>query len=321
MKRHSIPMTLAGCLLAPLAASAADDAEALREQAIARSAEQSFRGWVPDRPILPALLRGIDAGDPAPRRGVAGSGVFVGVDDATVSTWFLDPVSGVASPGFTGTEVWAAAHVTVDLFNYLIFMVDGSELVVSSNGQPATACCTLSTDGVNPASMVGAAFDPNTQSLLLSRNLSPESIFSLAYSETLCTADPICTMTEVTPTDGTVADLGGLAFDPNTDTLYGTNDDPDLRGLVAVGGDGNLTLLAPYPDSQTDIDGLAFGDGKLYLVIDEPGSIYVYDLATAAYETPLPNPWTTAEIFSGGAFVTLGSADIIFRNGFEPIGP
>ena len=50
---------------------------------------------------------------------------------------------------------------------------------------------------------------------------------------------------------------------------------------------------------ETDIDGLAFDNGRLYLITDEPGNIYVYNLGTGSYETPLTNPWTTSEVFSG----------------------
>jgi hypothetical protein len=78
-----------------------------------------------------------------------------------------------------------------------------------------------------------------------------------------------------------------------------------MRGLVQIDPDGTVTLLAPYPEGQTDIDGLAVGDdGRAYLVTDEPGSIYVFDFATMTYTTPIGNPWTSSEIFSAGAWVT-----------------
>jgi energy-converting hydrogenase Eha subunit F len=101
-------------------------------------------------------------------------------------------------------------------------------------------------------------------------------------------------------------DFGGLGVDPNTGEFYGTNDDltPFDRGLFRINMDGTGTLIAPYPDSQTDIDGLAVSnDGFAYLVIDEPGSIYVYDFGGSAYVTPLTNPWTTSEVFCGGAWI------------------
>jgi hypothetical protein len=67
-----------------------------------------------------------------------------------------------------------------------------------------------------------------------------------------------------------------------------------------------VTLIAPYPDGQTDIDGLAIGEGRAYLLVDEPGSIYVWDFGGATYVAPLNNPWTESETFAGAAW--LGSA-------------
>lgn len=319
MRRHSITVVLAGCMALPVAAIAAERAEAQHERALAEWAEQVFRGWIPDRPALPPRVREPVAGAPASPRGDAGSGLFVGIDDPAATTWFIDPADGSASPGFAGSDVWGAAHVRVDVDQYLIFLVEGSELAVSSNGQPAAACCTMSLDGSNPSSFTGAAFDPGAGRLLFTRNLAPESIFSLEYSETLCTANPICTVTELVPTDEGPRDLGGLAFSPDDQVLYATDDTSGQ--LVAVESDGSLTPVAAYPNGESDIDGLAYHDGKLYLVTDEPGSFYVYDIEAATYGDPLPNPWKTSEIFAGAAFVLPLVTDIVFRNGFESVAP
>ncbi|MCB0207434.1 MAG: hypothetical protein KDH89_21645, partial [Anaerolineae bacterium] len=112
-------------------------------------------------------------------------------------------------------------------------------------------------------------------------------------------------------------DLGGFAADPNTGEFYATNDDttPNGSGLFRINPDGSGTLIAPYPAGQTDIDGLAVSDdGYAYLVIDEPGFIYVYDLVGNAYTTPLDNPWTSAEVFSGGAYIVQPSGAAISLN-------
>jgi hypothetical protein len=101
-------------------------------------------------------------------------------------------------------------------------------------------------------------------------------------------------------------DFGGLAVDPNTGEFYGTNDDstPFGVGLYRINMNSTGTLIAPYPDAQTDIDGLAVSnDGFAYLVIDQAGSIYVYDFVGGAYVTPLTNPWTSSEVFCGGAWI------------------
>lgn len=318
MKRVTITFTLAVCLLGSVAEAApGDDLESSAELAIARLAEQFSYVPVGQRPILPPLAPPANSLPHEPVRGDnPPNGLFVGVDDSAIPTNFIDPETGVATAAFPA-EVWGAAQVTVDAGNYLIFITDGSELLVSSNGQPPTACCSLASGG-SAVSPTGAAFDPAGERLLFSRNISPESIYSLPYSATMCTASPTCELAEAILIDGAVADFGGLAWDPESGVLYATNDDANLRGLVSIGFGGSITAIAPYPDGQTDIDGLAYHDGKLYLVTDEPGSIYVYNLADSAYETPLPSPWTSIEIFAGATFVATGPSDIIFQDGFDP---
>ena len=58
---------------------------------------------------------------------------------------------------------------------------------------------------------------------------------------------------------------------------------------------------------QAELDaGLAVGvNGRAYLIPDDesPGLIYVYNLITGSYETPLTSPWVGEDIFSGGAFI------------------
>jgi hypothetical protein len=100
-------------------------------------------------------------------------------------------------------------------------------------------------------------------------------------------------------------DFGGLAIDLTTGEFYGTNDDtsPNGSGLFRINSNGTGTLIASYPTGQTDIDGLAISDTRVaYLVIDEPGNIYVYDLVGGTYLAPLTAPWTTSEVFSAGAW-------------------
>ena len=47
-------------------------------------------------------------------------------------------------------------------------------------------------------------------------------------------------------------DFGGLAADPNTGELYGTNDDatPNGSGLFRINTDGTATLIAPIPPGR-----------------------------------------------------------------------
>lgn len=313
---HALAAGLATVLLAvPLTAPAFDDEETRRERTLAGAAERQPRpAWSPG-PVLPALAT---PSDPvlASLRGALQEGVFIGVDDIAIPTYVVDTVSAAATPVFSGFQVWAAAYVQGPAGGS-IFFSSGSVLNVSLGGAPPSACCGLSIDGVNAASVVGMAWDPLQQRFLFSRNIGTEEIYALPYSPTLCTAAPLCTISPVAAPVAASVDLGGLAFAPDTATLYATNDAAALRGIVRVDlVTGDVVVVAPYPVGQTDIDGLAYHAGRLYLVTDEPGDIFVYDLALPGYVAPLANPWTTAEVFSAGAFIVF---DTIFANGFDPI--
>ncbi|MBK8269430.1 MAG: hypothetical protein IPK83_14440 [Planctomycetes bacterium] len=51
-----------------------------------------------------------------------------------------------------------------------------------------------------------------------------------------------------------------------------------------------------------DIDGMAYGNGKIYLTIDQQGPILVYDIATDTFDPNLGNPWTATEVGAGGTW-------------------
>jgi len=110
------------------------------------------------------------------------------------------------------------------------------------------------------------------------------------------------------------SEISGIAYDPVSTTLYGV-DDASAQLVSIDTTTGVLTPIAAYPGGVTDIDGLAYGEGRFYLVPDDPtsGGILVYDLGTASYLDPLPAPWMNPDTFSGAAFVP-GS---IWGDGFE----
>lgn len=105
-------------------------------------------------------------------------------------------------------------------------------------------------------------------------------------------------------------DIGGLGFNPGDGLCYGSNDAtgmPSGRGIYSfdafAGAGSATTFVTGYPAGRTDIDGLAVGDGKVYLVEDEAQPIQVYDLGVTAYGTPIATPFTTSTTFSGAGWV------------------
>lgn len=99
--------------------------------------------------------------------------------------------------------------------------------------------------------------------------------------------------------------ISGIDADPATGFIYGVDDSTTQLVRIDLGGP-SIVPVAPYPDvNETDIDGLAIGNGRAYLIPDDnsPNLIYVYNIGTGMYETPLPAPWSASDTFSGGAYV------------------
>jgi hypothetical protein len=265
----------------------ADSAETEREQLAAQEAEaQSAQRLAKWR----SVLADTDLTMPA---------LFVGVDDFDVSTYAIDVLTGEATALFDGIEIWGAAY---DWRNEIVYMVDGTTLIAWPLGDAPVALGTIRGDGEPDTALtfVGLAFFDGT--LYGSRNIGNPT-----YPEGLYTIDPStqrATLVATFSIGASAADIGGLDADPILGGLYGTNDDSDARGLVTIELDGTVTVVAPYPADEDDVDGLAVGnDGRAYLVTDEPGDFYVYDLAAGAYVDPIGNPWTTSRLFAGAAWV------------------
>lgn len=225
--------------------------------------------------------------------------LFVGVDDPALFTYLIDPGTGTSYPQFTGGEVWGA---TYDPANDRIFFSDGTMLYEwpVGAGSPTLLGTIVSSNTAASLSMLGLAFDGGQ--LYGSRGIGtagdPEGLY--AINLTTLQASLVTTY----PIGSDAVDMGGLDFHPTTGVLYGVNDDADLRGLVQIDLDGTVTLVAPYPAGEIDVDGLAVGDdNRAYMVIDNPGDIYVFDFGTMTYTTPITAPWATSEVFAGGAWL------------------
>lgn len=264
------------------------DEESQREMEMAQAAERAGASA-----NLPPIAADITLLGPT-----AAAPLFVGISRSISSTFLIDPSTGKSYPQFEGVPVWGSAY---DADNDRVLFITGSGLYEWPAGSAPNLLGTITsaTSGATLA-MVGLAYHDGT--LYAIRNVSstddPEAVY------TLDPANQEATLWTTYVSSTANVDLGGLAADPNSGTLYATNDDDSLRGLVEVDMDGNLTLVAPYPDGQSDIDGLAISDsGQAYLVPDEPGLIYVYDFATMTYTTPISNPWTTSENFSAATWL------------------
>lgn len=229
--------------------------------------------------------------------------LIVGIDDASVALQ-SGSGDGAWTPLFSGVETWglAADPVTQTLHvadgaNYFTaprlgppspvgnFVAAGGELIVPgglawANGALYGATQVSTTSGLNPIGIYAIA--PDGAATLM---LTLDSEFNMA----------------------------GFAFNPDDGLFYGTNDGvPALRGFYSIDlfGSGAVTLVAPYPASEVDIDGLAVGNGIAYLVNDEPGEFYAYDLSQGSNGsyTSFAAPWVDSYTFSGAAWLPPVSA-------------
>lgn len=291
MKRTLTCLVLATSWIAFAAAAVAQDSEeTLLEQQKAREAELN-----PSPPGTAVFV--------APGRSLEGPTelLFIGVDDTTVSTYVIDPLIPSTAPAFTGFAPWGAAVIpSATPGDAVIYFNSGSTLYRWDLPAAPETCCTLMFSAAT-ASVVSMAYDPGAGELLFTRNITTEAVYSLPVTAGSCPAS--CDLTQDIVYSAADNDFGGLAFDPSSGILYGTNDDgsPGPAGVYEINGDGTTTLVVAYPNSETDIDGLALGNGRLYLVTDQPGDIYVYNIGTASFETPIANPWTSSEVFAAAA--------------------
>jgi hypothetical protein len=219
--------------------------------------------------------------------------LFVGVDDVTIPAYLGNPATNDWIQAFVGAEVWGAAY---DPVNDKVYFNNGSTLYEWPVGGTITQLGAIIDSTAANLSVVSLAF--YNGELYATRNIANEAVYKINLSTLLAT--PVIDYTDAD------FDFGGLAIDPTNGDIYGTNDDtsPFGSGLFRINPNGSGTLIAPYPAGESDIDGLAVSDGRIaYLVIDQPGNIYSYDLANNTYGDTLVSPWTTSEVFSGATWL------------------
>ncbi len=226
----------------------------------------------------------VGTGDPATMP------LFVGVDNVDVPTYLIDPTTNISDTAFIGAEVWGAAF---DAENGRVLFNDGARLYEWPLGGAVNLLGTTTNSTGSTIALVGLAHYNGT--LYGTRNLSNEAVYAID-STTLSATVYI----DYVDAD---ADFGGLSVDAATGEFYGTND--TSGNLERINLDGTTTRIAPYPPGESDIDGLAIGAGNAYLITDEPGNFYIFNLETMTYTGTLENPWPSAELFVGGAWIDL----------------
>jgi hypothetical protein len=291
-------------LLGALSPLSADPSPAPQTEETAREQEESVRAEsaaraMPARPWNDASAQvaapALDL-DPAPFP------LFVGIDDTAIPTYRIDVVTDDPSGQFSGYAPWGAAY---DQPGHRVYFNSGVTAYLWTIGSGISTLGDI-TYSASPLAVVGLAF--HNGKLYASKNTPNEAIYEVS------TLDGTATIWS--DYDDATYDFGGIAIDRRNGNLYGTND-TGTTGLYRISTGGVATLITAYPDGQTDIDGLAIGRGRAYLVTDQPGSIYVWNLDTSEWEDELTSPWATSETFAAATFID----NLLFANDFEAYPP
>jgi len=252
---------------------------------------------------------------------LASEWLVVGNDQSGVATiWGLDPTGAnppvaLYSSSTAEAKPWGMAY---DPDTNTLYWNSGSVLYKSPFANPLTPV-SLGTMTYNSASVnfVGLGF--SNGKLYGTRNIATEAVYAI---------DPGSLTATLEYQYNVAYDFGGLDFDMTNGKLYGLSDTAPAgqqRGLYEITlSPGSTTFRAPYPGTETDIDGLAMYNGRAYYVTDGPNTaqpfFYIYDVATGQQIGTLPSPFTGVGTFSAAAYVPepaslilLGLATLLAR--------
>jgi hypothetical protein len=232
----------------------------------------------------------------------ASAQLIVGNDQANPTIYSIDVSTGVATPLHTSAtggsaEVWGMAY---DAATNTLYWNAGATLYSSPLGPTLTPTDHGSIQ-FGATGIVPLALSFHNGKLYATRSSGPEGLYEV---------DPATFTATVLYQYPTSFDMGGLEHDASTGVLYGLTDAtgaPSGRGLYSIDPIGMTTaFISPYPNGETDIDGLSAANGLAYLIHDGPNTVqtnfYVIDIATGLQVGTVPSPFTGSGLFSAGTW-------------------
>ena len=247
------------------------------------------------------------AGITQPTFGLNAPAVFT-TDVQTGSSSFLFNATSAlfpaSAPGFGGL---AADEAGRRLFASVRNGAQDDIWSIAYGTYAATKLATVRRPGLTTGmSVEGLAYDTTSGTLYGTRSLGgstgPEALVRIDTA----TGDTTVII-EYEPTSTSLYQINAIDYDPITRLLYLVDeDDTGGRNIYSVDPKASvpaLTLVTAMPAILTDVDGLAAGNGKLYLVSDGPditsttpvegngGNHYVYDIAANTFNTFAATPF------------------------------
>jgi hypothetical protein len=201
----------------------------------------------------------------------------------------------VASPWlYGGPGAWA---MTADNALGVVYYSNAQELYrVSAATLRPEYLGTMRVDG-EPTFMVGLAWHDLDQKMYGISSYPESGIYEID----LITLEA----TLVMPVDP-ANNASGLEYDNGTESLLALYDGFGSNGGALYSIDienRQVTFITGYPPNNiTDIDGLAAGDGRAYLVTDRNRPIFVYDLVANEYLPDLTSPVRWTGVMCGAAW-------------------
>jgi uncharacterized repeat protein (TIGR01451 family) len=243
--------------------------------------------------------------------GSAHGQLAVGNDTTEGNLWVIDLNGGVNTRRLlpaNSTDAQVNAIAADPAGNFLYWIDSGSRLMrapMTTSGFLTPEFRANTTVSGVTTTFQGLAFDTVANQLVGYRATGTIGFYTINVTTGIATLQ------------GNIAgDYGGFDFDPGSNTFIACNDATTGpgRGIVRITrplSSPTATLLTTWPNSDSDVDGCAVGGGRVYGVNDSATQgVYVYNLATSAFEPTITLPYTDpAGVFAGATWAPqlLGS--------------
>lgn len=238
--------------------------------------------------------------------------IIIATDDPTEGIWAMDVNTNQVYKALDG---FGASAMAVDRANSILYFMPNTVSLwkwdySNLSNSPEFIGTVRNPGNTSNLSVVGLGYDAVNNILYASRGLDSAAGPTGFYRVSVADAS-----TELAFAVSNQYRFEGMDYDVSTNRFFAGSDlspsGAGIEGIYEVHFDTNtISFLAPYPDNTAttpaDLDGMAVGEGKIYLVEDKAvqagGRIYVYNYITGEYEEPLLVPWFFSETFSAGTW-------------------